>query len=246
MDRPLLEVCLDSAASAAAAAEGGAERVELCANLLEGGTTPSAGEIAVARGTIDIGLHVMIRPRGGDFCYSALEIDTMLHDLRLARELGADGVVFGALLPDGQIDAKLSARLIEAARPLAVTFHRAFDMCRDPFEGLEVLRELGVERLLSSGQEPHVLEGLELLAALVEAAGEDLIVMPGCGVTPRNAARVARETGARELHIVGAATAESPMKHRNARCFMGTELRAPEYTRTVTSAAAVRAFVDVF
>ena len=160
----VVEVCLDSADSALAAQLGGADRVELCDNLIEGGTTPSAGKIAAARGAIEIGLHVMIRPRGGDFCYSPLEVDAMLHDLAVAGDLGADGVVFGALRPDGTIDRETCARLIEAARPLAVTFHRAFDMTRDPRAALATLIDLAVDRLLTSGQEATVLEGADRIA----------------------------------------------------------------------------------
>ena len=163
MAPPLIEVCLDSADSAVAAQAGGAARVELCDNLLEGGTTPSAGAIAAARRAIDIGLHVMIRPRGGDFCYGPSEVEAMLHDIGVSQELGADGVVFGALLPEGRIDEELTTRLLEAARPLSVTFHRAFDMSGDPLEALDALKRIGVHRLLSSGQEGHVLDGLDLV-----------------------------------------------------------------------------------
>jgi len=243
---PLIEVCLDSTDSAVAAQAGGAARVELCDNLLEGGTTPSAGMIVATRRAIDIGLHVMIRPRGGDFCYGPSEVEAMLHDIGVSRESGADGVVFGALLPDGRIDEEVTSRLLDAARPLSVTFHRAFDMSHDPLEALAALKRIGVDRLLSSGQEAHVLEGLDLLSQLVERAGEDLIVMPGCGVTPRNARRVVEATGASEIHVVGTEATESPMRHRNARCFMGTELRSPEYRRPVTTDRAIRGFVDAF
>ncbi len=241
----MVEVCLDSADAALAAQRGGADRVELCDNLIEGGTTPSAGMIAAARGAIDIALQVMIRPRGGDFCYSPLEVEAMLHDLAVARDLGADGVVFGALRPDGTIDREICARLIAAAQPLAVTFHRAFDMTRDPLAALATLIELGVDRLLTSGQQATVLEGSELIAELVARSRERLIVMPGCGVTAHNMARILAETGAREIHVVGADFADSPMVYRNPHCFMGTELRAPEYRRTVTSAQRVRELVNL-
>ncbi len=239
----LIEVCLDSAESAKAAEGGGAGRVELCADLVEGGTTPSAGMIATTRRQIEIGLQVMIRPRGGDFCYSALEVECMLRDVELARELGADGVVVGALTPDGTVDRPLTARLVAAAAPLPVTFHRAFDMTREPAAALEALIELGIERLLTSGQESSALEGLELIAELIEQAGERIVVMPGCGITPRNLDRVLA-TGAREVHVVGTDSVASPMRFRNPRCFMGTALHAPEYQRPVTTAERVRAFAD--
>lgn len=246
MAPPLIEVCLDSTDSAVAAQAGGAARVELCDNLVEGGTTPSAGMIAATRRAIDIGLHVMIRPRGGDFCYGPSEVEAMLHDIGVVRELGAEGVVFGALLPDGRIDEGLSLRLLEEARPLSVTFHRAFDMSRDPFEALEALQRIGVDRLLSSGQEAHVLDGLDLLAELVQRSAGGPIVMPGCGVTPGNARRVVEATGASEIHVVGTETTDSPMRFRNTRCSMGTELRSPEYGRSVTTERVVRDFLDAF
>lgn len=241
---PLIEVCLDSAESANAAADGGADRVELCAGLVEGGTTPSAGMIAATRQRIEIGLQVMIRPRGGDFCYSPAEVDCMLRDIEVARDQGADGVVLGALTPDGTVDRRLTERLVAAADPLSVTFHRAFDMTREPTAELEALIELGIERLLTSGQEASALEGLELIAELIQQAGDRIVVMPGCGITPRNLDRVLTTTGAREVHVVGTDSVASPMRFRNPRCFMGTALFTAEYERSVTTAERVRAFVD--
>jgi copper homeostasis protein len=242
-DRTIFEVCLDSAESAVAAAEGGADRVELCDNLMEGGTTPSAGMIAVTRAAIDIGLAVMIRPRGGDFLCSRLELDAMERDIDVAKERGADAVVFGVLRPDGVVDAEVTAALTERARPMEVTFHRAFDMTRDPNEALEALIGLGVDRVLTSGQENSALEGLDLLTDLVKAAGDRITVMPGVGITPRNVSRILAATRAREIHITGPGSAESGMRFRNPRCFMGTELRSPEYSRVVTAADAVRSIV---
>ena len=237
----LVEVCLDSVESAVAAERGGAQRVELCDNLLEGGTTPSAGMIAATREAVSLGVMVMIRPRGGDFCYSPRELDVMGRDVQVARERGADGVVFGVLTPDGRVDEDATAELIDLARPMSTTFHRAFDVTRDPVEALDTLIGLGLDRVLTSGQEAHVLEGLDLLTALVERAADRIVVMPGCGITPKNVARVVRETRAREIHVVGTASVESPMRHRNPRVFMGTELRASETVRAVTDAEAVRA-----
>ena len=217
--------------------------MELCAGLVEGGITPSAGLIHTTRRAIDIGLQVMIRPRGGDFCYTSVEVDGMLKDLEVAREAGADGVVFGMLHPDGTVDADLTARLVAASRPMNVTFHRAFDMTRDPFESLETLIELGIDRILTSGQEASVIEGLDLVAELIRRAGDRIVVMPGCGITPRNLGQVVRATGTREVHVVGTEAVESPMRYRNPRCFMGTTLHTPEYRREVTSADRVRAFL---
>ena len=220
-------------------AEAGANRVELCANLLEGGTTPSLGlmETTIARTKLPV--QVMIRPRGGDFLYSEIEVEMMLRDIAAAKAARAGGVVFGCLTADGQVDAKLTERLIAAARPLSITFHRAFDMARDPFTALDDLVELGVDRLLTSGQESTVLEGAELIAELVRRAGERLVVMPGGGITARNVARVLAATGAREIHFAALATEPGPVRYRNARAFMGGELRLPEYDRTVTSPAVL-------
>src|SRR5689334_22314281 len=228
-----IEVCVDSVESAMAAERGGADRVELCDNLLEGGTTPSAGAIAVARDRLGIRLHVIIRPRGGDFCYSDVEFAVMQHDVALAKQLGADGVVIGLLTADGAIDAERSRALIELARPLSVTFHRAFDMARDPYQALEDLIDLGVDRILTSGQEPSVIEGLDLIAELVQLAGDRVIIMPGGG-TERNIRKVVAHSGVREVHVIGPASVESPMRFRNPRVFMGGELRPPEYTRFTT------------
>jgi copper homeostasis protein len=235
----LLEVCVDSVESAMAAERGGAERVELCDNLLEGGTTPSAGAIAVARDALAIKLHVMIRPRGGDFLYSPVELDVMRRDITTAKHLGADGVVFGVLTQDGSVDVERTRELVELSRPLSVTFHRAFDVTRDPVEALDRLIELGIDRVLTSGQEPSVFEGLDVIAALVRRADERLIVMPGGGVTERNIAKIVAATRAREIHVTGKATVESRMGFRNPRVFMGGTLRPPEYSWTTTDSNVV-------
>ena len=236
---PLIEVCVDSIESALRAQAGGADRVELCDNLLEGGTTPSAGAIAVARERLSIGLHVIIRPRGGDFCYSGAEMESMRRDVDLARQMGANGVVIGLLEPDGSIDVPRTRELLERARPLSVTFHRAFDVARDPERALEQLVGMGIDRLLTTGQEPTILEGLDLVAALAHRAGGRLIVMPG-GVSERNVARVVRATGAAEVHVTGTRAVESAMRHRNERVFMGGVLRPAEYSRAVTDPDSIR------
>lgn len=233
----IIEVCVDSVESAIAAQQGGADRVELCDNLLEGGTTPSAGMIELARRHLTIGLHVIIRPRGGDFCYSEIEFEIMQRDIALAKQLGANGVVIGILLPGGSIDVARTRTLIELARPLNVTFHRAFDMTSDPYQALDDLIELGVERVLTSGQERSVLEGLDLIADLVRVAG-DRIIMPGGG-TERNITKVVAQSNVREVHVAGATAVESRMHYRNQRVFMGGELRPPEYTRFITDPARI-------
>ncbi|OIO96560.1 MAG: copper homeostasis protein CutC [Anaerolineae bacterium CG2_30_64_16] len=241
--RIIFEVCIGSAEAAIAAQAGGADRVELCANLLEGGTTPSAGSIQLARQRIDIGLQVMIRPRGGDFCYTDGEFEIMKLDIAMAKKLGADGVVIGILNPDGAVDRARTGELVELARPMNVTFHRAFDMARDPYQALEDLIELGVDRVLTSGQEITAFEGLALIADLVQRAGDRIIVMPGGGIHERNIRKIVELSGAREVHAAAPATIASPMEYRNPNCFMGGELRPPEFALEVTDPSRVRAML---
>ncbi len=171
MVNPKIEVCANSAASCVAAEQGGAVRVELCAGIPEGGTTPSYGEMVTARRAIGIQLNVIIRPRGGDFLYTPAEMQTMLLDIEAAKAAGADGVVFGCLRADGTIDVERNAELMAAAGGLSTTFHRAFDVCRDPFEALEEIIALGFDRILTSGQEASGL-GIDCRAG-APGAGAD-------------------------------------------------------------------------
>ena len=230
----IIEICVDSAAGAFAAQRGGADRVELCDNLLEGGTTPSAGSIKVARRSLNIGLQVIIRPRGGDFLYDENEMEVMRADIRVAKDLGADGVVIGCLTAKGEIDKARTQDLLSLARPMNVTFHRAFDMCRDPQKGLEDLIALRIDRVLTSGQEASCLEGLELIAALQKQAAGRIIVMPGGGITPRNIQRIVEGTGVNEVHLSARSSVETGMKYRNPRVFMGGTLRPPEFSWKMT------------
>jgi len=239
----LVEACVDSIESAAAAAQGGAGRIELCANLVEGGTTPSAGTIALA-GELGLVVHVMIRPRGGDFCYTAREFDSMQRDVHEARRLGADGVVFGVLAPDGTIDADRSRILIEAARPLRVTVHRAFDVSRDPEEALDTLIGLGVDRVLTSGQQAVVTDGLPLVRSLVRWGAGRIGILPGGGITAANVAEVVRATGVREVHVHAARAFPSPMVFRNPKVLMGQPYMPDEYRRLETTAQQVAAVVQ--
>jgi len=182
----MLEACVDSVESALSAQAGGADRVELCDNLLEGGTTPSAGLIALCCARLRIPVHVLIRPRGGDFVYSDLDLDVMRRDIAVARQHGAQGVVFGILLPNGAIDVPRTRSLIAAARPLRVTFHRAFDFTADPDQALDDLITLGVDRLLTSGQAATALEGIGMLARLVRRAAGRIAIAAGGGKDPRS------------------------------------------------------------
>ncbi len=240
-----IEICANSAESAAMAQEAGAHRVELCAGIPEGGTTPSAGEMRAARRLLQrTRLHVIIRPRGGDFLYSPLEQEIMLHDIRAARRAGADGVVFGCLTAEGDIDLPLMEKLLDAARGMSVTFHRAFDVCRDPEAALQQLAGLGIDRILTSGQEATAEEGIPLLRELVKQAGDRLRIMPGCGIHAGNIRRIAEATGAREFHFSGRSPVESGMAYRNARVSMGGTVRIEEYQREVTDPAKVRAALE--
>lgn len=238
------EICIDSVEGALAAQQGGAQRVELCDNLVEGGTTPSLGMLRLARRQVSIAIHVLIRPRGGDFCYTPLEFAVMAEDIRAAREAGADGVVLGLLLPDGRVDAARTAELVELARPLSVTFHRAIDLCRDSAEALETLAWLGVERVLTSGREATALQGAACIAGLVRRSAGRVKVMAGGGVTAENLPELVAATGVGEVHFTAREPLASPMTYHNRACFMGKAYTPDEYTRKVTTAERVRAVIE--
>ena len=233
------EVCANSVESCIAAQEGGADRVELCAAIPEGGTTPSFGEIAMARCNSDIKLHVIIRPRGGDFLYSPMEANVMLADIDTMQSLKADGIVTGALTPEGNIDMKLMERIMMHAGNIPITFHRAFDHCRNPFEALEQLISLGVSRILTSGLQPTALEGAAMIRQLVERADGRIAIMAGCGVNEGNIAQIALETGVTEFHFSAREAVKSGMLVQNSKVKMGSP-DADEYTRMTTTAQRVK------
>ncbi|CAH1000470.1 Copper homeostasis protein CutC [Neolewinella maritima] len=241
MSDPIFEVCLQSVDDVVAAQAGGAQRVELCAALVEGGVTPSLATIA-ACAALPIEVMVMIRPRGGDFDYTARELAVMEADIAHCRELGVAGVVFGMLTPQGQVARPQVQRLLAAAGPLQVCFHRAFDVCRDPLEALDILRDLGVRRVLTSGQAATVPEGLDLIQQLVDRAGSDIEILPGCGITVNNVAHVLRYTGARQFHATAFREVDSRMQHRNDRIYMGVP-GWPEYRRAVTDQEVVEKYL---
>jgi copper homeostasis protein len=238
-DEILVEICVDSVDSAMAAERGGAHRVELCADLLEGGITPSAGMIEQVRAAVSFGIQVMIRPRGGDFCYDAAEFEIMQRDTELAKKLGANGVVFGILDPDGNIDTQRSRRLVELARPLEVTFHRAFDVSADLRRSLEDIVAIGANRILTSGGEPTAVEGLTAIADLVTAARGRIAIMPGSGIKPENARRIVEQSGAREIHAGLGTRVASAMRFRSPRISMG-KASEHEYERIVVLEENVR------
>jgi copper homeostasis protein len=241
--RVLVEVCVDSVASAVAAERGGAARVELCSSLIEGGITPSAGFIEATRSVVSLPIHVMIRPRGGDFCYEKEEFEIMQRDIAVAKELGADGVVFGILDVNGNVDVARTRRLTDLARPLAITFHRAFDMTPDLFRALEDVCAAGVGRLLTSGGEPTSLQGQETIAQLVRKAEGRIVIMPGSGIKAENARSFVDRTGVKEVHAGLRSAIPSPMLHRNPRVSMGS-VEGREYQRFVVLEQQVRELCD--
>ena len=239
------EICANSVESCVEAQRGGANRVELCAGIPEGGTTPSYGDIVLARKVLDTTkLHVIIRPRGGDFLYSDLEREIMLEDVRMARRLGVDGVVFGVLTVDGDVDMDFMRQLMAESEGMSVTFHRAFDVCRDPFVALEQIIELGCDRILTSGQMPKAEEGVDLLKQLVEKAGDRIIIMSGCGVNAGNIALIAQATGAKEFHFSARSKRESGMQFRKFRVSMGGAVMIDEYSRDVTDVNIVKETIN--
>ena len=237
----LIEVVADSVASCVNAERGGARRVELCDNLLEGGTTPSAGMIRLVRQKLKIDLMVMIRPRGGDFLYSAEEIQVMKTDIRLAKESGADGVVFGCLTTHGTIDKEKTVDLISVARPMKVTIHRAFDMVADPFQALQDLITLGADRVLTSGLEATAAEGANLIHELVKQAGDRIIILAGGGIRPHNIHELIHKTGAKEYHVSGRVPVESKMSFKNHNVAMGKS-QLSEYTHYVVDSQVIASF----
>lgn len=239
----LIEVCANSVESALAAQAGGAARVELCSALIEGGLTPSPAAIELARERLHVKLHVLIRPRGGDFCYDDTEFAVMKRDIAFCRHAGADGVVIGILTPDGSVDVARMRELVDAARPMAVTFHRAFDMAADAFHALDDVIALGVERLLTSGQRGSAMEGRDLIAELVRRSTGRLSVMPGAGINEGNILELMAATGAREFHLSGQKKVASRMVYRNPHVFMGVP-GLPEYETGVTDAQKIRRVVD--
>lgn len=201
--------------SALRAQEGGADRIELCDNPGEGGTTPSCGMIECVRQRISMDVFIMIRPRGGDFLYSNDEFYIMKRDIAQCQRLSVDGVVFGILTAEGRIDKKRCKELIDRARPLKVTCHRAFDMTRDPYEALEDCIEVGFDRILTSGREPQALMGAGLIGSLIRSAGGRIAVMPGSGVNEDTVQEIIRKTHAAEIHFSAVTHRSSDMVYHN-------------------------------
>ena len=218
----MVEICANGVESCLAAQEGGADRVELCAGIPEGGTTPSYGEIKVARRVLTTTrLHVIIRPRGGDFLYTDLEVERMAEDIAVCRQLGVDGVVFGCLNADGTFDLEKNRYLIECSRGMSVTCHRAFDRAVNPEQALEDVIALGFDRILTSGQQPKAEQGIDLLARLNRQADGRIILMAGSGVTEQNIRRIREATGLNEFHFSSRESVDSAMQYVNPNLYMG-------------------------
>lgn len=237
-----VEICVDSIESAIAAERGGAQRVELCSDLLEGGITPSAGLIATLRKKISIGLHVMIRPRGGDFFYGDDEFAVMRRDVLMAKQLGVDGVVFGLLDLEANVDIARTRLLVDLAKPLQTTFHRSFDVSADLSRALEQVVETGADRILTSGGAQTAVEGAAMLRTLAERAKGRVIIMAGGGIDDQNVQAVLEQTGVREIHAGLKTVVESPMKFRKKSISMGTT-RGGEYKRYVVQESRVAQLV---
>jgi copper homeostasis protein len=246
MNHPvILEVCANSVTSALAAQTGGAIRVELCENLYEGGTTPSNGDIQLARKLLDIKLYVLIRPRGGDFLYTDLEYEIMMTDVRYCIETGCDGIVIGILNADGSVDKERCSKLVSMAKQwgLGITFHRAFDMCADQFQALEDIIELGCERILTSGGRNTAMEGSNVLAQLIKQADGRIEIMPGSGINEANVAELVAVTGATEVHSSARSPVRSKMIYKNGYIAMGGT-NGDEYSYDVTDVERVRKIIE--
>lgn len=243
MAKPLIELCVEGIDGFLAAQDAGADRVELCASLVEGGLTPSLATIRAAVKAAKIPVHVIIRPRGGDFLYSETEFETMVEDIAALRGEGVSGVVIGCLTPDGRIDEARTKRLVEAARPMSVTCHRAFDMTADAGEALEALIRCGVDRVLTSGQRDTALEGLAILKTANEQAAGRIVIM-GCGALDADTIRAVRDgAGLAELHFAALKTVPSGMAFRNPHVGMGGTEKDREYEVTLTDRDSVRATI---
>ena len=235
----VLEICVDSLASAIAAESGGAQRIELCSALAEGGITPSLGLLRAVRARVSIGVHVMIRPRGGDFLYSDDEVSIMRTDIALARDAGAAGVVFGFLTQDGDVDLERTRALVELARPMEVTFHRALDMTRNPEAALEDVIRAGADRVLTSGAESTALLGRQRIGALVRAGGDRIKIMAGGGVRAANVQDIAKDSGVRDFHASLRRALPSPIRHRVRTVHLG-DAGSDDYMRYSVRSEDVR------
>jgi len=242
-----MEVCVDSVQSAVNAKLAGASRIELCANLIEGGTTPSIGMLSLVKRNVgeDFPVFVMIRPRGGDFLYDDTEAAVMEADMMALSTAGADGFVFGALNEDGTVDSDICKKLISHAKPHRTTFHRAIDMSCNITVAMETVISLGFDYILTSGGESSVLEGAPVINKMIKRAGERITIVPGGGINDRNLARILTETGAREFHASARCTIPSHMQYQRAGLSMGASFSPPEFSNKAADLQKVKQLVDI-
>ncbi|RYE02643.1 MAG: copper homeostasis protein CutC [Sphingobacteriaceae bacterium] len=236
-----IEICAGSVTSALAAQQGGAYRVELCDNLKDGGTTPSYGILLLTRKNLSINLFPIIRPRGGDFLYTDLEFEVMKTDVQQCRDLGCDGVVFGILKADGEVDLERCLELKQLAGNMDCTFHRAFDRCKNPFKALEEIIEMGFERILTSGMENSAVKGASMISALIKQAAGRISIMPGAGIRPENLQLLIDQTGATEYHSTAKSKVKSGMVFRDVK----TGTPEEEFLTEETDAEIVRQLVAI-
>ncbi len=219
----ILEVCVDSVESAIEAQKGGANRIELCSNLIIGGTSPSLALFQEVHGATDIKIHVLLRPRAGDFCYSDFEFNIIKKEILIFKKAGADGIVIGILKPDGTMNKSRMKELMKCAGDMHVTLHRAFDMCADPYATLELAKEIGIHTILTSGQENHIQDGLKLVKELVQLSADDINILVGSGVSGDNTWTIYNETKATCYHLSGKEIIESKMEYRKEKVSMGLD-----------------------
>lgn len=215
LSRPKIEICCFNVQSVLIAEQAGADRVELCANYLEGGVTPSFATIKLAKERSNIAIHVIVRPRGGDFYYSDVEFDVVKQDVMMCKEMGIDGVVLGFLTPDGHVDIQKCIEISELASPMSINFHRAFDKVIDPFIALTDIINLGFDRILSSGLKPKVTQGIDILKELLDKANDQIIIMPGSGINANNIASIHKKLNAQEYHLTAKRFISSKMQFNN-------------------------------
>lgn len=241
--KKIVEVAADSVASAWAAEKGGAKRIELCENLPQGGVTPSYGKLLVVKEKCNLPINVLIRPRKGDFLYTSEELEVILKDVEICRELGMNGIVFGALTRDGNIDLEMTQLVFDCAKDMDFTFHRAFDLCQNPLEAIDQLKEMGIKRILTSGQKPTAPQGAENIASYIQAAKGAISFMVGGGVRPESVAPLLAIADIHEFHTSGATPVKSQMNFKG-NTPLGAEDPEAEFTWNQTNEEVIRALVD--
>lgn len=235
-----IEICVDSVESCINAEKGGADRLEFCGNMFEGGTTPSYGVLQLAREMVSKPIYAMVRPRGGDFCYNDIEFEIMKREIKLMKELKIDGIVFGILTKEGKVDKERCSKLLDLWGTNKATFHRAIDVSSNLNEACEDIISLGFERILTSGGEANVMSGIIKLKELVEKYNDKIIIMPGSGINERNIEYINDTIKANEYHMTANKTVESVMQYRNENVFMGASLRPPEFSVKYTDENKVK------